>query len=100
MRTILFALLAGVQLLSSPALAEPHSISPLKIGFVLPLSGEWAFLGNGIRDIDHAKVVQSFRQLASFPGVTGLLKVRPDGIIWSDASIKVIKNGKAEILPP
>jgi branched-chain amino acid transport system substrate-binding protein len=34
------------QLEASPASRD----SSLKIGFVLPLSGDWAFLGNGIRD--------------------------------------------------
>ena len=32
------------------AAASPGIERSLKIGFVIPLSGEWAFLGNGIRD--------------------------------------------------
>jgi branched-chain amino acid transport system substrate-binding protein len=31
-------------------MASPSNDSPLKVGFILPLSGDWAFLGNGVRD--------------------------------------------------
>jgi len=48
--------------------------------------------------IDRDKAVVKFRQLHDFPGVTGRLNVQPDGVIWSEASVKMIKNGKLEIL--
>src|SRR4051794_23906062 len=40
----LFLLVAAASALTD------QSGQSIKIGFVLPLSGEWAFLGNGIRD--------------------------------------------------
>ena len=50
--------------------------------------------------VDHTKAVSAFRQIHNFPGVTSQLRVQPDGIIWSDASVKVIKNGKPELVVP
>lgn len=45
-RYFLFQLLALVFLLPGTVIAE----DAVKIGFVLPLSGDWAFLGEGVRD--------------------------------------------------
>lgn len=41
---------------------------------------------------------ERFRRIGGFPGIVGRLRVRPDGVIWSEASLKVIKNGKAQEL--
>jgi len=49
--SVIFAAIVFISPLLSPLEASPGSPdSSLKIGFVLPLSGDWAFLGNGIRD--------------------------------------------------
>ncbi len=45
--TIVF-LIASI--LPRAVLSAPTEVYPLNIGFILPLSGDWAFLGNGIRD--------------------------------------------------
>ena len=50
--------------------------------------------------IDHAKAASLFRHLHDFSGVTGQLNVQSNGVIWSDASVKVIRNGKPELLHP
>jgi branched-chain amino acid transport system substrate-binding protein len=49
-RTIFLVLWVTAGLALRSALAAPSDVGPLKIGFVLPLSGDYAFLGNGIRD--------------------------------------------------
>lgn len=43
---------------------------------------------------------KEFRGLRSFEGVIGDLTVRDDGVIWSDASIKQIRNGQPELISP
>jgi branched-chain amino acid transport system substrate-binding protein len=50
--------------------------------------------------IDRGKVAENFRKIKDFPGIIGPLTVKPNGIVWSEASIKVIKNGKPEIITP
>ena len=67
-------------LASLPALVDDRQV---RIGFVLPLSGDWAFLGNGVRDA--ARLAESFNgswivdAAAASPGF--------------DPSIKKMKNG-------
>jgi len=41
-----------------------------------------------------------FREIRDFRGALGELSVRPDGVIWSDASVKRISNGRAEVVAP
>jgi hypothetical protein len=42
--------------------------------------------------------IQRFRAISDFLGVTGPLTVQRNGVIWSDASLKVIKNGNPELI--
>ncbi len=49
-RTIFLMLLMASGVAIPSAGASPSDARPLKIGFVLPMSGNWVFLGNGIRD--------------------------------------------------
>lgn len=51
-------------------------------------------------ELDRKKVATVFGHISDFRGVTGNLTVRKDGVIWSDASVKVIKNGKSVVLAP
>jgi ABC-type branched-subunit amino acid transport system substrate-binding protein len=46
------------------------------------------------------KAVKEFRRLSEFQGSTGKLYVRPDGVIWSEASVKTIRDGKPELVAP
>lgn len=50
--------------------------------------------------LNREQSTQMFREISDYQGVTGNLTVRDDGIIWSDASIKIIKNGRAEQVSP
>ena len=67
----------GRSLLAERSFFSFGQLTTQKIGFVLPLSGDWAFLGNGIRD-----------------GAIGNLSVKKDGVIWSEASVKEIRGGR------
>lgn len=49
-RPILFILWVTASLALRSTMASPSDSGPLKIGFVLPLSGDLASLGNGVRD--------------------------------------------------
>jgi branched-chain amino acid transport system substrate-binding protein len=42
--------------------------------------------------------LQRFRAISDFAGVTGKLQVQGNGVIWSEASLKVIKNGQPELI--
>lgn len=42
----------------------------------------------------NSHLLESFRNISKYNGVIGPLTVRDDGIIWSEASIKIIRNGK------
>lgn len=39
-----------------------------------------------------------FRELGSYKGVTGPLEVKPNGVIWSEASVKEIQEGRAVLI--
>jgi ABC-type branched-subunit amino acid transport system substrate-binding protein len=39
-----------------------------------------------------------FRLISSFPSVIGPLTVLPSGVIWSEASRKIIRSGKIELI--
>jgi hypothetical protein len=39
----------------------------------------------------------ALRSISGYPGVIGPLNVKPDGIIWSQASVKVIRNSKVDL---
>lgn len=43
-------------------------------------------------------VVQELLKVKDFPGVLGKLTMRKDGIVWSDAVVKIIKDGKPTLL--
>lgn len=49
-----------------------------------------------------SSAVERFRAISDFQGVTGVLRVQRDGIIWGDASLKVIRDGEARLVdvPP
>jgi branched-chain amino acid transport system substrate-binding protein len=49
---------------------------------------------------DRANAVQHFREISEFTGVTGKLRVRSDGVIWGDASVKKIVNGQPVLAAP
>jgi branched-chain amino acid transport system substrate-binding protein len=49
-------------------------------------------------EIDRIKAVATFRKLHDFSGVTGKLHVQSDGVIWGNASVKKIKDGKPVLL--
>ncbi len=44
--------------------------------------------------------VENFRRIKDFKGVIGALSVNLNGVIWSEPSVKVIKNGKPLIITP
>ncbi len=46
----------------------------------------------------HSDAIERFRAISNFIGVTGKLTVQSNGVIWSEASLKVIKNGKPELI--
>jgi branched-chain amino acid transport system substrate-binding protein len=56
-------------------------------------------LAHAFRAATQADAIQRFRTISNFTGVTGKLNVQPNGVIWSEASLKVIKSGKVELVP-
>jgi len=42
--------------------------------------------------------INKFRKLKKFEGVLGELTVETNGVVWSEASVKVITNGQAELV--
>jgi branched-chain amino acid transport system substrate-binding protein len=49
-------------------------------------------------EISRELAAQNFRQIKDYAGVIGVLSVKRSGVIWSEASVKVIKNSKPEIM--
>jgi hypothetical protein len=43
---------------------------------------------------------EALRQISNYSGVIGTLSVRRDGVIWSEASVRVIKGGTSAMGPP
>jgi len=44
------------------------------------------------------EALQRFRAISDFTGVTGKLTVQPQGVIWSEASLKVIEKGEPVLI--
>jgi len=44
------------------------------------------------------QLAEALREIKDFPGSIGVVTVRNYGVIWSDASVKVIRNGAAELV--
>ena len=76
--------------------ADPNSESRLTIAFVLPLSGEWAFLGNGIRDA--ALLAQEDLKRKQFPVELVFEDGRGDLAISATAARRLLSHGKTDAL--
>jgi branched-chain amino acid transport system substrate-binding protein len=50
--------------------------------------------------VERLAAAQNFREIWEFDGVTGKLRVRTDGVIWSDASVKKIVHGQPVPIVP
>lgn len=50
--------------------------------------------------VDRPAAVRNLRNISNFSGVTGRLRVRTDGVIWSDASVKKIVKGQLVSIVP
>ena len=46
------------------------------------------------------QLAQALREIKDFSGSTGVVSVRNDGVIWTEASVKIIRNGTAELVAP
>ncbi len=55
-------------------------------------------LAYAFRADTRSDAIQRFRTISGFEGVTGKLNVQPNGVIWSGASLKMIKNGRPELI--
>ncbi len=65
---------------------------------VMLLAQAFASASTPTRSIDRTKALTAFRAIQDFRGTTGMLNVQPNGVIWSEASVKIIRNGKPELL--
>jgi ABC-type branched-subunit amino acid transport system substrate-binding protein len=51
-------------------------------------------LAYAFRADTRSEAIRRFRTISDFAGVTGKLTVQPQGVIWSEASLKVIQQGE------
>lgn len=57
-------------------------------------------LAAAFRADTRGEAIQRFRAISDFTGVTGQLTVQPQGVIWSEASLKAIENGEPVSIHP